>query len=224
MFFWSLTGQEASSRTPFFRLDPCWQRRSPRPLFKGQGEHHAECVSSAAFVMELKVGGVLENCLSVPVMAAVLTRPLNFIIAFSPSSLLSGSDSVCLVFASASQSEDHRSLLCALSHVFFFVGLVVLILTKRSQTVMVPDVPGWCCLYMNLASPAPSCLPCNTQWQTWTKADQRFSCFATTGGRHCAFFDNVPGQIFVAPSRHYGGTGGIWQPLGGQIGLVYCDW
>lgn len=86
--FWPLSGREAAGRPPFFGLDPCCVQRSPQPLFKGQGEHHAESVSPAAFVMELKVGGFFETlsvCLSVrpvralnpAVMAAVLTRPLN---------------------------------------------------------------------------------------------------------------------------------------------------
>lgn len=77
--FWSLTGREAAAVVvaswPAAPPPPLLSDLTPAdsggpldPLFKAQGEHHAESVSSAAFVRDMKVGGVLKTlsvCLSV---------------------------------------------------------------------------------------------------------------------------------------------------------------
>lgn len=76
--FWSLTAREAAAvvaaswpatpPSPLSDLTPADSGGPLDPLFKAQGEHHAESVSSAAFVRDMKVGGVLKTlsvCLSV---------------------------------------------------------------------------------------------------------------------------------------------------------------
>lgn len=69
-------------------------------------------------------------------------------------------------------------------------------------------------LYVTLACPAPSCLPGNMQWQTSTKAGQRFSAAPTQGGRPVYFLERYLVSI-------YSGGGAMQWPLGGLISLVY---